>query len=78
MDELNNKELTPNDIIELYETLRKGEESIYIKEEGDWDRFYEWVESKEGINQWKLDLDLDRYIKNWWIINNIYPGYDRI
>jgi len=42
----------------------------YIIEQDKWEEFYEWILTDEGYEQWKIDLDIVEYIKNWAIKNN--------
>lgn len=41
----------------------------YIIGEDKWEEFYQWILTDEGYEQWKKDLDITNYIKNWAIKN---------
>lgn len=41
----------------------------YIIGEENWNKFYEWILTDEGYEQWQKDLDIVEYIKNWAIKN---------
>jgi hypothetical protein len=42
----------------------------YIIGDDKWEEFYQWIVTDEGYQQWKIDLDIIQYIKNWTNQNN--------
>lgn len=42
----------------------------YIISEEKWQEFYSWIITDEGYEQWKTDLDIVEYIRNWASKNN--------
>ena len=73
-----NKALTPIEIIQWCKSLPKEGTTLYIIGEENWQKFYEWVVTQEGVDQWQIDLDLLTYLENWWNKNKPYEGYDRV
>jgi len=41
----------------------------YIIGDDKWEEFYQWIVTDEGYEQWKIDLDILEYIKNWQVKN---------
>ena len=37
----------------------------YIVGDENWNKFYEWILTDEGYEQWQKDLDMIDYIKSW-------------
>jgi hypothetical protein len=38
----------------------------YIIGQENWEKFYEYILTDEGYENWKQQLDITDYIKNWW------------
>jgi len=68
-----NKQLGP---VELERWIKSipitGGNTGYIIGQDNWDKFYQWIYTEEGMEQWQKDLDLLTYIEGWWKNNNPY------
>lgn len=62
-----NKALEPEQIEKWIKSIpATGGQTMYIIGEDNWDKFYKWIYTDEGKEQWQIDLDLTTYIQNWW------------
>ena len=62
-----NKSLTPHQIEHWIKSISiTGGNTGYIIGEENWQKFFKWIYTLEGQEQWQEDLDLTTYIQNWW------------
>ncbi len=68
-----NRTLTREQVQEWAMRLPKNMQgnTDYIISQEDWNRFYEWILTDEGFEQWQIDLDIVEYIRNW-AMKNVY------
>lgn len=66
-----NAALTREEVQNWAQTLPKGMQgnTDYIIGQDNWNKFYEYILTDEGYQQWQIDLDIVEYIKNWAIKN---------
>ena len=65
-----NKGLAPYQIEQWVKSLPKTEDSpLQIVGEDNWEKFYTYIYTLKGQEDWQRDLDLIAYIENWWKAN---------
>ena len=65
-----NKRLAPYQIEQWVKSLPKTDANeLYIVGEENWEKFFTYIYTLEGQEQWQEDLDLITYTQNWWKAN---------
>jgi hypothetical protein len=65
-----NKGLAPYQIEQWVKSLPKTEDNpLHIVGEENWEKFYKYIYTLEGQEDWQRDLDLITYLENWWKAN---------
>ena len=62
-----NKALAPYQIEQWVKSLpNTGGNTLHIVGEENWEKFYTYIYTLKGQEDWQRDLDLITYLQNWW------------
>ena len=65
-----NKGLAPYQIEQWVKSLPKTDANeLHIVGEENWEKFYTYIYTLKGQEDWQRDLDLITYLENWWKAN---------